>query len=115
MSKEKIVNKIIDDKEIATLIGDVASQTYGVVGLTKVRTIKNQLIILKRDNYVDGVLVSKDSKGRYEIDVHLIVAFGVKITEVVNEVSKRISYETKKKYGDIFCKINVYVEDLLDL
>ncbi|MCB9499147.1 MAG: Asp23/Gls24 family envelope stress response protein [Erysipelotrichaceae bacterium] len=110
-----LVKLEVDNKELASLIGNVCSETYGVVGLTRVKTIKNQLVILRKQNYVEGILIFKNSKGRYDIDVHLICAYGVKISEVVNEVSKRIAYETKKKYGPRFNKINVYIEDLLDL
>ncbi len=108
-------NEINLKKELANLIGETAKETYGVVGLTKVKSIKNQLVILKKENYVDGVLVFKNLKDKYDIEVHLVVAYGVKISEVVNEVSKRISYEASKKYGNIFSKINVYVDDLLNL
>jgi uncharacterized alkaline shock family protein YloU len=112
---ENPIKAEIDNKELASLIGEVCSETYGVVGLTRVKTIKNQLVILRKQNYVEGILIFKNSKGKYDIDVHLICAYGVKISEVVNEVSKRIAYETKKKYGPRFNKINVYIEDLLDL
>lgn len=105
----------VDKKELVSLIGNVCCETYGVVGLTRVKTIKNQLVILRKQNYVEGILIFKNSKGKYDIDVHLICAYGVKISEVVNEVSKRIGYEIKKKYGPRFNKINVYIEDLLDL
>ena len=102
-------------KELALLIGETVCYTYGVVGLTRVKSLKNQLVILKKENYVDGVLVFRNLKDKFDIDVHLIVAYGVKVSEVVNQVSKRILYEASKKYGNIFGKINVYVEDLLVL
>ena len=114
-SKKIKETSLKDKKELANFIGEIVSQVYGVVGLTRVNTIKNQLILLKKENYVDGILILSDLKGKYEIDVHIIVAYGVKINEVINEVSKRIKYEVKKKFGDVFSKINVYVEDLLDL
>lgn len=102
-------------KDIANLIGETVKECYGVVGLTKVRSIKNQLVILKKENYVDGVLVFKGKDSKYDIDVHIVVAYGVKVSEVVNEVSKRIAYEANKKYGNVFGKVNVYVDDLLNL
>ena len=102
-------------KELALLIGETVCSTYGVVGLTRVKSLKNQLVILRKENYVDGVLVFRNLKDKFDIDVHLIVAYGVKVSEVVNQVSKRILYEASKKYGNIFGKINVYVEDLLVL
>lgn len=108
--------KLVVEKKILTfLIGEITSQVYGVVGLTSVKTIKNQLVILKKENYVDGIIIDKLINGKYDLEIHLIVAYGIKTTEVVNEVSKRIHYEINKRYGKILNKVNVYVEDLLDL
>ena len=106
----------LDRKELALLIGEVASQVYGVVGFTSVKTFKNQLVILKQENYFDGIIVDKLLNGKYDVEIHLIVAYGIRITEVINEVSKRIRYEVKKRYGaNLLNMVNVYVEDLLDL
>jgi len=113
MKNEKKLELNIED--LAYLIGETAKDSYGVVGLTKVRSIKNQLVILKKENYVDGVIILKNRYDKYDIDVHLVVIYGVKISEVANEVSKRVAYEINKKYGGIYGKINVYVEDLLEL
>ena len=117
-NNSKVVNNIevkIEDKEIAELIGDVCSSTYGVVGLTKVKSLKSQLaIILNRNNYLEGILLTKE-KNKYVVDVHVVMAYGVKISEVVRELYKGISYNLNKKYGPIFNKINIYVEELRDL
>ncbi|HBS10441.1 MAG TPA: Asp23/Gls24 family envelope stress response protein, partial [Firmicutes bacterium] len=58
MAKDiKSVNNIeikIGEKEIAELIGDVCTSTYGVVGLTKIKNLKSQLAtILNRNNYLE--------------------------------------------------------------
>lgn len=106
---------LLNKKEFTIVVGEIVSQVYGVVGLTRVKTIKNQLIILKKENYVDGILLTKLINGKYDIEIHLIVAYGVKIIEVVNEVTKRIQYEITKRYGKVINKINVYIDDLLDI
>lgn len=100
-------------KELAELIGSTIEEIYGVVGLTTVKSFMSQFIILKRDNYVNGVVISETSKNKFDIDIHIIVAYGVKVSEVANEVGKRIFYEANKKFGNFFGKINVFVEDLL--
>ncbi len=101
-------------KEIATLVGETCSECYGVIGLTNAKSIKEKFIILKKENYVDGVNITK-VQDKFNIDVHLICAYGVKVTEIVSEVSKRINYVLTKKYGQLFSKINVYVEELREL
>ena len=99
---------------VASITGGAATECYGVVGLTYAKSIKEKFIILKKENYVEGVNVTKD-KDKFNVDVHLICAYGIKITEIVSEVSKRINYVLTKKYGQLFSKINVYVEELRDL
>lgn len=104
----------ISIKEIATLVGETCNECYGVIGLTNIDSLMTRLIILKKENYVKGVNVFRE-KGKFSIDIHLICASQVKLTEIVNEVSKRVSYVLKDKYGKLFNKINVYVEEIRDI
>lgn len=104
----------ISIKEIATLVGETCNECYGVIGLTNIDSLMTRLIILKKENYVKGVNVFRE-KGKFSIDIHLICASQVKLTEIVNEVSKRVSYVLKDKYGELFNKINVYVEEIRDI
>lgn len=118
MKKEKNINqeKITKDsdinkKELAMFIGDVVSSCYGVVGLTNVLNLKSAISILKREKFQEGVIVTENGN-KYSVDVHIILAYGLKITEIINEISKRLSYFLEKNYGDIFKNINVYIEDV---
>ncbi len=115
--KEKTNTKIsltISIKDIATLVGSTCNECYGVIGLTNIDSLMTRLIILKKENYVQGVNVFRE-RGKFSIDIHLICATGVKLTEVVNEVSKRVSYVLKDNYGELFNKINVYVEEIREI
>ena len=80
-----------------------------------VDNIKEYITLFMNEYTKENPLLSIFKDNKYDIDVHLVVAYGVKISEVVNEVSKRIAYEANKKYGNIFGKVNVYVDDLLNL
>lgn len=115
VKKVKSIEIQVSTKDIAELVGEVCSSSYGVLGLTKVKNLKSQLAtLLNKDNYIEGILISKE-KSKYIIDVHVLVAYGVKISEVVNELSKGIAYNLNKKYGPVFSKVNIYVEELRDL
>ncbi len=102
----------IDKKEMITFIGDIVSSCYGVVGLANVFSVQSAISYLKREKYQGGIEVSEDINGHYVVNVYLVLAYGLKITEIINEVSKRLFYFLKKHYGDIFKSINVYIEDL---
>ncbi len=115
MVNESNTNKTnieISLKDISGYIGDICSETYGVLGLV---SSKNPIdVILKREKYSEGIGVYKIGS-KYNVDIHLAVAYGVKITEVASEVSNRILYFLNKQFHGLFNKINVYVEELRDL
>ncbi len=117
MEKEKQTKKVstkvdINRKELITFVGDIVSACYGVVGLADVLTVNSAISFLKGEKYQSGIDVLEDINGRYIVNVYLVLAYGLKITEIINEVSKRLFYFLKKHYGDVFKSINVYVEDL---
>ncbi len=115
MVNESNTNKTnieISLKDISGYIGDICCETYGVLGLV---SSKNPIdVILKREKYSEGIGVYKIGS-KYNVDIHLAVAYGVKITEVASEVSNRILYFLNKQFHGLFNKINVYVEELRDL
>ncbi len=112
-STKKVSTKVdIDKKELINFIGDIVSSCYGVVGLAQVLSVKSFISSLKGKEYQSGIDVKEDINGHYVINVYLVLAYGLKITEIINEISKRLSYFLKKHYGDIFKTINVYIEDL---
>lgn len=112
--EEKNIKLSLDTNEIALLVGNICSECYGVVGLADYRSIKKRIVLLRKNKVINGILVTNDKYG-FSCEVHLICAYGVKITEIVNEVSKRVSYVLKKKYGELFNKLSVYVEELREL
>ena len=46
-------------KDIASLIGSVCESSYGVIGLTDVKDVRNTFAtILNKENYVEGIFFS---------------------------------------------------------
>lgn len=100
----------ISTEAIANLAGGVVSECYGVVGMASQKLFKDGLAeILKKENYGKGVVVrSKD--GTIDLDLYIIVSHGVKISEVVHEVQKKVKYILEKTLELQFNQINVYVQ-----
>lgn len=95
---------------IAAVAGNTATECYGVLGLasrTPFRDGINEL--LRSDNYMKGIFVKSGNSG-IEINMYIIVAYGLKITEIVSEVQKRVRYVLKKTFDIDFSAINVYVQ-----
>jgi uncharacterized alkaline shock family protein YloU len=105
----------ISMEAIASVAGEAASECYGVVGLVSKNSLRENINeLLKKDDYIKGVYCSK-KKDRYEVDVYIAVAYGVKITEVVSEVQKRVAYVLERTFQVSFSGINVFVQDIREI
>ncbi|MCI1244681.1 MAG: Asp23/Gls24 family envelope stress response protein [Bacilli bacterium] len=107
----------ISIEAIARVAGDAAQSCYGVVGLADKRSLKQGLVaLLKPQEYVKGIYCHHHRKTKgYEVDVYIVAAYGVKITEVLSEVQKRIRYELEKAFAIPFQYVNVYVQGVKEI
>lgn len=97
---------------IGAIAGSAAVECYGVVGMSrKDSASENSYEVLKKENFYKGVTPRKTKDG-YEVDLYIIVAYGVKITEVMAEVQKKVKYVLEKTFDIKFKSINVYVQGI---
>ncbi len=100
----------ISEDAIATLAGGVVTESYGVVGMASQKILKDGLAeLLGKENYSKGIVVRENEK-QLELDLYIIVGYGVKITEVVYEVQKKVKYVLEKTLEVKFKAVNVYVQ-----
>lgn len=102
----------VSTSAIAAIAGNAALECYGVLGMATKTPIREGISeLLKSENYIRGVNVKK-SKNGIDINMYIVVAYGVKITEVVSEVQKKVRYVLKKALDLNFCSINIYVQSM---
>lgn len=102
----------ISAEAITKVVADAALECYGVVGLASKNALRDNIIVLlKMDNLAKGVVVAKERSG-YAIDIYLVIAYGIKITEVLSEVQKKVRYVLERTFAVKFKKINVYAQSL---
>lgn len=100
----------ITDAAIAVLAGCAVIECYGVVGMTSQQVLKDGFFeLLKKENYSKGVIIKNNPQG-LEVDLYIIAAYGVKISEVVNEVQKRVKYTLEKALNMDVNAVNVFVQ-----
>lgn len=105
-------NLTVSLNAIAAIAGNAATECYGVLGLASKNPIKDELTeLLGSENFVKGVNV-KETRLGIEIDIHIIVAYGIKITEIVSEVQKKVRYVLKKALDLNFSAVNVFVQSM---
>ena len=103
----------ISDNAIASLAGTTVNECYGVVGMIS----KNYLVdgysaLLKKENYAKGVVIKNERAG-IKIDVYVVIGYGVKISEVVIELQKRVKYALENTLNMDVASVNVHVEGIL--
>jgi uncharacterized alkaline shock family protein YloU len=105
------VGKIdVDNDVVAPLSGGAAMECFGVAGMTSQSQIKDGLAeLLKRENFARGVIVRQSSE-QVHIDMHIIVSYGTKISEVANNVQSRVKYTLSQALGLDVTSVNIFVQ-----
>lgn len=102
-------NITIDDEVIAQFAGHAALDCFGIVGMASISVKDGLAKLLKGDNVSRGVSVTIDEDGLV-INFHIIVAYGVNIKTVVNNLINTVKYQVEDYTDASVKKINVFVE-----
>ena len=93
---------------IASLVADAALSCYGVVGLCK----KDEKAEVLSKKEIEKVIQISENKGCYSFSFNIIIALGVKVTEILRSVQKEVKYVVENTFDIRVAKINIYVQDL---
>ena len=92
---------------IAQIVGHVAAECYGIVGMAGRRFPR----LPGRDRLTDGIEV-KARDGGVEIDLHVVVEYGLNLAEVAATVRNRVAYEVERQTGLSVASVEVRIEDV---
>ena len=101
---------LIDEDVIATYAGSVAVECFGIVGMAAVNMKDGLVKLLKRDYLTHGISVLIEDENQITIDFHVIVAYGVSISTVTENLMETVKYQVESFTGMKIKKINIYVE-----
>lgn len=111
--KGRINNKLgeiqISSDIIALYAGTTAVECFGIVGMAAVSMKDGLVKLLKRESLTHGINVSI-SDNHMTIDFHVIVAYGVSICAVADNLIENVKYKVEEFTGMEVDKINIYVE-----
>ena len=96
----------INDDVIAQYAGTVANECFGIVGMSSVNVKEDLVRILKKDNVNRGITV-KNEGGKLVLDFHVIVAYGVNIPAVTENLVNNVRYKVEEYTGLEVVKINI--------
>lgn len=102
-------NIVIDNEVIAHYAGSVAVECFGIVGMAGVNVRDGLVRLLKKDSITRGINVALKNN-RLFLDFHVIVAYGVSIIAVTNNLIDSVKYKVEEFTGIEIEKINIFVE-----
>lgn len=102
-------NIMIDNEVIAQYAGSVAVECFGIVGMAGVNVKDGLVRLLKMDSITRGISVSLNNN-KLILDFHVIVAYGVSIIAVADNLISSVKYKVEEFTGMEIEKINIFVE-----
>lgn len=100
---------VIDEKVIATLAAESAQETYGLVGLAALNVKDGLFQLLGVDKKTKGVNVTVNSD-IVDIDLIVIMEFGVRISVVANNIIQKVKYNIEKNTQLKVNSVNIIVQ-----
>ena len=100
----------IDSEVIAIYAGAAAVECFGIVGMATINMKDGLVKLLKRESLTRGVNVTYDENNKLIIDFHVIVAYGVSVSTVADNLVHNVKYKVEEFTGLKVGRINVYVE-----
>lgn len=100
---------MIDNEVIAKYAGSAAVECFGIVGMASVNVKDGLVRLLKKDSLSHGVNVVIEDNN-LTIGMHIIVAYGVSISAVTDNLISNVIYKVEEFTGMKVEKINVFVE-----
>lgn len=104
----------ISHEFFANLIGHAASECFGVSGMvvsTASQGLRSVLMGKKKELPDKGVKVHNHN-GALDIDLHIMVTYGVNISAIVKSIVNKVRYTVEETTGLYVSKVNVFVDGM---
>ena len=101
---------IIDTDVIATYAGSVAVECFGIVGMAAVSMKDGLVKLLGRNSLKHGISVSITEDNKIRLNFHVIVAYGVNISTIADNLVSNVKYKVEAFTGMEIDKIDIFVE-----
>ena len=97
-------NKKLNRDEIVKIVKEASLTCYGVKEIVTIPHKKGQM--------EDAIYVHMDKDGTFSLDIHVIVAKSVKITETIRSLQKTIRFYMNRLFPKACQQINIYAEGI---
>ena len=87
-----------------------ALECFGIVGMAAVNMKDGLVKLLKKDYLNHGISVLVDEENGISLDFHVIIAYGVSVQTVADNLMETVKYKVEELTGMTVKKMNIYVE-----
>lgn len=103
----------IASEVFTNLIGDAATNCFGVKGMA-LRSMSDGLVhLLKRESMGKGVYVTYNDDSSISIELHIIVDQGVNIPVLCRSIISEVHYKVSMATGIDVKDVNVFVDSII--
>ena len=99
----------IDKDVLAQYAGAIAMECFGIVGMAALSKRDGIVKLLTRNSLTKGIQVTIE-QNEIVIDFHVIVAYGVSIKTISDNLVDAVTYQVESATGFKVKKINILVE-----
>jgi uncharacterized alkaline shock family protein YloU len=100
----------ISPNALATIAYHATLTSYGVVGLAPKNLVEGLASTITKEP-ARGVSVRYNGE-EIDIDVHIVIEYGTRITSVAESVANSVRYQVEKALGMPVHRVNVHVQGL---
>lgn len=102
----------IEDAVIKSVAGIAVTECYGVVGMVSTEQVKDGINELLGKKHVGKGIKLKKTETGYEITTHIVVLYGVKISEVGKSIQEKVFHDLSTMLGITVEGVHVIVESV---
>ncbi len=102
----------LDENVVAQVAGMTALDCFGIVGMGIVSVKDGIVKQLKGNNITQGIHVMFDENGDIVVELHIVVAYGVSIKAVTDNLMQSVKYKVEDFTSLKVGQVNVFVEDV---
>jgi uncharacterized alkaline shock family protein YloU len=103
---------LISASVFTTLVGDAATNCFGVKGMA-MRSASDGLVhLLKREAMSKGVYITYNDDSSISIELHIVVENGVNIPVICASIISEVRYKVIQATGVQIQEVNVFVDSV---
>ena len=103
---------VMPEDLVANIAGYAAVENYGIVGMGTKNTTNAIMEFIKKDNLNRGIKVTSAGPGEVDIDLYVMLMYGVSLPAVANNARDNVRYRVEEMTGIKVRNINIYVESV---